>query len=451
MISWHLSDPALRWIERYLHERLGVPVALTETTSQRRLVIPGTDGAILFDRPIAALVCGQHRIGNTSVRVGEVASDGVVQDKLPAPGLLPSDDLLILEDADDTKIRYDIPGLIYWALTRREELDSKDRDAHGRFPAAASHAVRHGYLARPVVDEWVEWLRCVIRRKWPTIRTARSDMVVDPTHDVDRPFEYRFLPASGIVRQAMGDIAKRRDLSLALRRSALWLRVRRGDVAVDPFNTFDWIMDESEHRGLQSTFYFLSGGTDRKKDAQHDITHPAVVTILRKIHARGHGVALHPSYTTWHDAVQLDHERIALRTASLMAGGVQEPWGARMHYLRWEAGATWRLLARVGIAHDATVGYADQPGFRAGTCHEYQAFDPVTQCALPLRVRPLILMDDTLFSYLGITTMSEARTIVSTLRRACQLVGGRFSILWHNSNLATAFHRDVYLLTMDGQ
>ena len=38
-------------------------------------------------------------------------------------------------------------------LSRYEEVVSKTCDVHGRFPASASLAVKHGFLERPIVDE----------------------------------------------------------------------------------------------------------------------------------------------------------------------------------------------------------------------------------------------------------------------------------------------------------
>jgi hypothetical protein len=52
-------------------------------------------------------------------------------------------------------------------LARVEEIGRMDLDNHGRFPATASHAFQHGYLDRPVVDEWLHLLGQVIKRQWP--------------------------------------------------------------------------------------------------------------------------------------------------------------------------------------------------------------------------------------------------------------------------------------------
>lgn len=117
-----------------------------------------------------------------------------------------------------------------------------------------------------------------------------------------------------------------------------------------------------------------------------------------------------------------------------------------MHYLRWEQPTTLRAWAEAGMDYDSSLGYADRPGFRCGTCFEYPAFDPVLDKALNLRVRPLIAMECTLLdkSYLGLNE-SLGQEKLYQLKKACAAVGGCFTLLWHNSYLNDSALRRMYL------
>ena len=64
-----------------------------------------------------------------------------------------------------------------------------------------------------------------------------------------------------------------------------------------------------------------------------------------------------------------------------------------MHYLRWRHPTTMMALESAGMSYDSSLGYADYAGFRCGTCFEYPGFNPVSQQALCLRIRPLIAME----------------------------------------------------------
>ena len=48
--------------------------------------------------------------------------------------------------------------IAFFLLTRLEETWSSECDAHGRFPAVQSLAWKQGFLHRPVVNEWADWL-----------------------------------------------------------------------------------------------------------------------------------------------------------------------------------------------------------------------------------------------------------------------------------------------------
>jgi hypothetical protein len=126
----------------------------------------------------------------------------------------------------------------------------------------------------------------------------------------------------------------------------------------------------------------------------------------------------------------------------------QSQWGGRMHYLRWEQPATMRAWAGAGMSYDSTLGYADRPGFRCGTCHEYPAFDPVAQEQLSLRIRPLVVMECTVVDdkYMGLGAGNEALQQFEKLKNTCACVDGDFTLLWHNSFF---FIKKIQLLYID--
>jgi hypothetical protein len=106
-----------------------------------------------------------------------------LQRPLPAPGCDGAAVALVRQADDGHIIGYDIPGMAYWVLSAQEEVGRVDLDNHGRFPATASHAHQHGYLERPVVDEWLSVLGQVMERQWPGIALPKpkAKVVVSTT------------------------------------------------------------------------------------------------------------------------------------------------------------------------------------------------------------------------------------------------------------------------------
>lgn len=121
-----------------------------------------------------------------------------------------------------------------------------------------------------------------------------------------------------------------------------------------------------------------------------------------------------------------------------------------MHYLRWEQPTTMRAWDNAGMTYDSTLGYADRPGFRCGTSHEYPAFDPTAQEQLSLRIRPLVVMECTVIDriYLGLGVTDAAEDKINLLKRRCKQVGGQFGFLWHNSYFRCTHLQRIYSSTL---
>ena len=109
--------------------------------------------------------------------------------------------------------------------------------------------------------------------------------------------------------------------------------------------------------------------------------------------------------------------------------------GVRQHFLRFVPNETWRHQNAAGFAHDSTLGFADMPGFRAGTCRDFPVFDLRERTPLPLVERPLVVMDATLFAHLRLG-VEEATRRAAQIVDACRDYGGSPVILYHNSMLS---------------
>lgn len=435
------------WLQVVLFERYGVRFDfLLVDAKTLRMTLPSQNGYIEFSVDSVAFNSRDADLPCAQWLAREEGWHPVYEDILPAPGLKSIAEPLIEQSASGFKLHYDLLGFVYWMLSRCEELSPAELDEHGRFPAAQSNALKHGYLDRPVVDEWLALLGEVISRQWPGLKIKTHAYSMKVSHDVDEPSRYAFRSLKGLVRAAGGDLLKRGDLLSALQAPLIKFGSRKSISARDPSNTFDWLMTESERHGLVSAFYFICGRTDPAKDGDYEIEHPAIRTLLRSIHERGHEIGLHPSYNTFLSDDGVFQEAQRLRTVCHEEGIDQGVWGGRMHYLRWRHPVTLGAWEKAGMAYDSTLGYAELPGFRCGTCHEYPAFDPLAQKMLQLRIRPLIVMDVTLISpsYMGLEPGEEAKVLVKKLKSACRAVGGTFTLLWHNSNFLRVEERTFY-------
>src|SRR4029077_5188827 len=113
------------------------------------------------------------------------------------------------EDAWECPI--DLLASMLLTLSRFEELQSDERDMHGRFLAAQSVALKHNFLHRPIVDEYGLALQQVIEALLPGWRPPGRELRVKLSHDIA---ETGF-PRS--ISNSLGHTLKRRQPFATLR------------------------------------------------------------------------------------------------------------------------------------------------------------------------------------------------------------------------------------------
>lgn len=347
-----------------------------------------------------------------------------------------------------TRIRLplDLSGSAFFMLSRYEEAcDGAARDRHGRFPAAAAAAVRAGWLQRPCVDEWVELLASALRRFWPDWLPPAPAPEVWVSCDVDLPYSPSVHSARRALRQVAAHLVRERQPMVAAAAIVNPLLTRLGWTLLDPYDTFDWMMAVNEAVGQRLTFFFICTEGQSEFEGFYRIDEPRIAGLVRRICDRGHEVGLHASYASIDDPGLLAGELLRLRTVAGHVGAA-EAFGARQHYLRWQAARTPAQLDAARIAYDASLGHAEVPGFRCGTCHAFPLFDLERGRALDIEERPLVLMEASVMSssHQGLGHGEAARAAMLTLKDTCRRFGGCFSLLWHNSMLTRGAERRLY-------
>lgn len=350
-------------------------------------------------------------------------------------------------EPDQIHLAIDIFGSCFFLLSRYEEAVRMDRDHHGRFPSVASIASRGGFLDRPLANEYVEILWASLLFLWPQLVRAQRESRTFVTCDVDRPLTTWARNTGATLRKILNESIRHRNLQAAKRALRLHLAHRASRFEEDPFFTFDWMLDACERAGHAATFNFLCACTDQRFDGSYALDEPFIRRLLQTIHVRGHQIGLHGSYNSYINPTQLEHEANILRSALAAEGIHQGELGARQHYLRWKTPDTARILDQADISFDSTLGFADQVGFRCGTCYEYPLYDLERRRQLQLRERPLIVMDQSVLSpqYLGIREKAVAMSLMHDLKKKCQRFHGDFVLLWHNSSLTTDNDRELFL------
>ena len=324
-------------------------------------------------------------------------------------------------------IKADIVASAFYLLSRYEEKIISRRDSHGRFSALDSITMKEDFLHRPVVDEYGVILRNALRSVGVNIPEPKSEMSVTLTHDVDVPYVYRSFISilGGIKRGEFKTLFKSICKSLEK----------------NPFFTFPWLLDQDEKLEKARKIYFLRSPLfpeyyDRPYLRINSSDMRKLIHILKKHNVE---LGLHASYASAKHLELIPQEKLSIEKV------VGSPLKTnRNHFLRLTSNKQLDALISSGIKEDFTIGFADMPGFRMGTCRPVRYINPDTLEVKDLILHPLTMMDASFSNYANMDFAEAYET-------ACKLIdqvnkhGGELVLLWHNSEVRRGnYHKQLY-------
>lgn len=346
--------------------------------------------------------------------------------------------------SDSVMLQLDVFGSLFFLLSGYEEYLSDERDHYDRFFSGASILGKCNLLERPIGNEYIEYLWETMFNLWPFLERTPRRFQMRPSHDVDWPSDF-WLP--GLKRRVKR--SGKRLLTTGIPAIAEGLQrfcYPIGGWNKDPFDTVDWIMDQSEQAGCQSSFYYIPEKTHDQFDAGMPLDHPHVIDQWKRIYDRGHEIGLHPGFDTYQSPQKIARGADLIRALFLKHGIDQKLSGGRQHFLKWCANTTARAWESAGLDYDSTLGFADHAGFRCGVCYEFPMYDLEERRPMGLKQRPLVVMDcsvvDARYQNLGLS--EAAFDYIMALKRQCMQYDGMFTILWHNNRFERAEEREFY-------
>jgi hypothetical protein len=186
-------------------------------------------------------------------------------------------------------------------------------------------------------------------------------------------------------------------------------------------------------KGLSSTFFLIpfkhrvgdkaNGKFSARRATRYDIDD--VREQVQRLTDRGFEVGLH-GIDAWHstDKGKQELNRIVKATS-------QTRVGVRMHWLFFDRGSP-AVLEQAGFDYDATLGYNEIIGFKAGTMQAFKPFGTTRLLELPLHIQ------DTALFYPNRLGLSDAQAweLCVTLLNLASRIGGVLTVSWHERSLA---------------
>ena len=320
----------------------------------------------------------------------------------------------------------DLPISALLTLSRFEETLPTPRDEHGRFEAAVSIASRDGFLHRPIVDEYGLALADAVSYLMPGWEPETRKLRVKLGHDVDEiglPFNFHSAAAHALKRHSA--VAAIRDLlAPAIGISTTYQEFLRDIVLL------------ATEADLDATVYWKCSA-EGPHDTGYDPRAPRIRAQIEELRDQGIALGIHPGYQTF-DSPETFAAEVDAVTEILGERRV----GGRQDFLRWKP-ATWIDWDAAGLGYDASVGFADCVGFRAGTSIPFHPWILSENREADLLEIPIVAMDSTLQGYMK-RSADEALGDLRDLVKRCRLVGGVFHLVWHNTKMMDARFTRTY-------
>ncbi|HDP74581.1 MAG TPA: hypothetical protein ENN49_01675 [Bacteroidales bacterium] len=327
-------------------------------------------------------------------------------------------------------IPFDLLAGAFYLVTRYEEYLPHKPDKHGRFRFTNSIAYKNGFLEIPIIDIWAHQLAAAIKEKFGNSHSKHRSFTSQVTFDLDSAFAFK---GKSIVRNVLG-FAKS-ALSLEFSNAKMRLMVLTNK-AKDPFDIYDELF------GIlpagKATKWFIHVGSWGKYDKQVNTRSASFLNVINKLSSR-YSIGIHPSYKTY-----LSDEYFRSELTKLVDILGQAVSASRFHYLRQSIPYSYYSLIRAGITQEYSMGYADKPGFRAGTCTPYPFFDLFENTSKNLKIFPFAIMDKSLLNIVRYDP-NQALELVNRLVQVVKNVNGNFVSVWHIDYLARN-HSDFSLM-----
>jgi hypothetical protein len=317
---------------------------------------------------------------------------------------------------------FDVFASAFYLLSRYEEYLPFVRDSHGRFEASSSILCRTGNLDKPVVDYWVRKLRVILAERFSGLTMRQKTYTFVPTYDIDAAWAFRHKGVFRTTGAYLKDLSAGNWDEMKLRTSVLRKK------QADPFDTFDLQFSLQKEFRLRPA-YFILFADYAVNDKNISVRNPHFHTLIRRLGDYA-DVGIHPSYNSFMNKPKLKME------VDRLSGVLNRPVTmSRQHFLRMNLPIAYHNLIDADITDDYTMGYASEPGFRAGVAGSFQFYDLDNDLMTGLRVHPFQLMDGTLCDYLKLNPEEAILKATEIIRRVKE-VDGTFISLWHNESLS---------------
>ena len=306
-------------------------------------------------------------------------------------------------------------GKCFYALSRYEEYFPLQRDHHDRLSGKGT------VYKTPFVDEWILTFQKQLSAKKPNLTFKKRKFEIILTCDIDQAWKYKHKGWKRTAGAFIRDLIKFEFNEFSIRNSVI------SGKTTDPFDTFDYFKERMDAKDVNTVLFFWLMADYAAFDKNNPVDNKAFQEKIREVSSWS-DYGIHPSY-----ASNREPQKLALEIKRL-ADVLDKPVvKSRQHYIKLKFPETYRHLISAGIKEDYSMAYADETGFRAGTCSSFFWYDLEKEEKTELEIHPFCAMDVSMRNYMKLSK-EESIQELQRLKSSIQKVNGKMIVLFHNSN-----------------
>ena len=195
----------------------------------------------------------------------------------------------------------------------------------------------------------------------------------------------------------------------------------------DPYEVFDYITENIEKHKADPVFFFPVGNHS-KFDKNPSWKNEEYRRLIKRISGK-YKAGIHPSFNASRNSAMICTE--AGRLKAIISNDITM---SRFHSIRFLMPHSFTNIQNSGITEDYSMGYPEEPGFRAGIARPFYFYNVSEDQQTSLRIIPFQVMDSTFSNYKKIDPNTAKEVIINMINET-KKAGGTFVSIWHNTSL----------------